>query len=509
MPADLIADLRRVVGSAHVATRMPDRTAYGRDLWPRSQLDRLAGEAPSLPQAVVWPGDPEQVCAVVRSCADAGVPLIPFGAGSGVCGATLPVLGGVVVDMKRLKAIRRVDPQAGEIEVEAGLVGERLERKLERRGLTLGHFPSSILCSTVGGWVAGRSAGQCSSRYGKIEDMVLDLEVVTGDGVLRRTPRVGQVAGGPDWNQVFIGSEGTLGLVTSASLRVHPQPEARAFRGWLAPDVAAGLAIMRDTMQAGLRPAVVRLYDPLDTVMVGRDGSDSERRGPTARLKTLVESGGALKQRATRFVLRHPRLVNALVGRLPERALLVVMTEGGAAEARGADDAIARIARSHGAEDLGEEPGRAWLAHRYHVSYKQSAVYEMGAFVDTFEVATTWSRLRPLYDAVRAAAGRHVVVMAHFSHAYPGGCSIYFTFAGTGRDPAAMRDRYDATWQGALDAAQAQGAAIAHHHGAGLSRASHMPAEHGEARRWFEALKGVLDPAGILNPGKLFAEGRG
>lgn len=506
----LLEGLRSDVGAAHVSTDLPDRDACARDMWPRTTLDWMADEPPRPPDAVVWPGDPAQVAAVVRRCAAARVPIVPFGAGSGVCGGAQPVRGGIVVDLKRLKRVRWVDPAAGVAEVEAGLVGELLERRLEAQGLTLGHFPSSILCSTVGGWLAARSAGQCSSRYGKIEDMVVDLEVVTGDGRVRRTPPAGAPGVGSDWIQIFVGSEGTLGILTAATLRVHPLPPARRFRGWLVPDVDAGLEVMRRTMQAGLRPAVLRLYDPLDTALVGA-GPDDEppsSAGHLGRLKAaLGDAAPGLRRRATAALLASPRLVNLAAGALPRRCLLVTVSEGDEAEARETDEAIARFARPAGARDLGEGPGRRWLAHRYDVSYKQSRVYMDGAFVDTFEVATTWSGLRALYDAVRRAVAPHVVVMAHFSHAYPGGCSIYFTFAGSAPTPAAMRERYDAAWRAALEAAASAGACIAHHHGVGLSRLPYMDREHGEARRWFDALKPVLDPAGILNPGKVFGEG--
>ncbi len=500
-PTAIRDGLRSIVGD-RMSTTPPDRTAYARDLWPRTQLDRLVGDPPERPLAVVWPTSPEEVAAIVRLCAAQRVPIVPFGAGSGVCGGARAVPGGIVVDLKRLKRIRRIDRAAMVVEVEAGFVGERFERTLERHGLTLGHFPSSILCSTVGGWVAARSAGQCSSRYGKIEDMVVDLEVVTGDGRIRRTAR----AGGLDWNPIFTGSEGTLGLITAATLRVHAQPAARAFRGWRMPSVAAGLEVMRRTMQAGLRPAVMRMYDSLDTLLVG--SKDDAKGGQLGRLKAIFAGTGqvdALKQRATRAALASPRLLNFAVDRLPDTALLVTVTEGSEAEARRTDEAIADYALAVGALDLGEQPGRAWMAHRYDVSYKQSKLYRAGAFVDTFEVATTWDGIQPLYHAVRRAVSAEVLVMAHFSHVYPGGCSIYFTFAGTGRDPADMRRRYARVWQQALDATVARGAAIAHHHGAGLSRRSHMPATHGEAARWFAALKAACDPAGILNPGKLFA----
>lgn len=501
---DILEGLRAVVGD-RLSTTPPDRVAYARDLWPRSQLDRLAGDPGERPLAVVWPTSVDEVAAIVRHCAAHRVPIVPFGAGSGVCGGARAVPGGIVVDLKRLKRIRRLDRAAGLVEVEAGFVGETFERTLARHGLTLGHFPSSILCSTVGGWVAARSAGQCSSRYGKIEDMVVDLEVVTGDGRVRRTATAG---GGLDWNAIFIGSEGTLGLITAVTLRVHPAPAARAFRGWRMPSLAAGLGVMRRTMQAGLRPAVMRMYDPLDTLMVGSK-DESKGGGHLGRLKALLAGTGqlaALEQRATRAALSAPRLVNFAIRRLPEQSLLVTVCEGSAAEARDTDEAIAEHALAAGAVDLGEQPGRAWMAHRYDVSYKQSKVYRAGAFVDTFEVATTWEGIEPLYEAVRLAVAPEVLVMAHFSHVYPAGCSIYFTFVGTGRDPGEMRRRYDRAWKAALDATLSRGAAIAHHHGAGLSRRSHMPATHGEARRYFAALEAACDPAGILNPGKLFAE---
>lgn len=498
----VIRALRAVVGEAGVSTTPPDRLAYGRDLWPHSQLERMSGAPPRRPAAVVWPRSTDEVAAVVRACAAHRVPIVPFGAGSGVCGGARSLPDGVVVDLKRLRRVRRLDEDAAVVEVEAGLVGERFERWLESRGWTLGHFPSSILCSTVGGWVAGRSAGQCSSRYGKIEDMVVSLEVVTGDGVVRDTATAG---GGLDWNAVFVGCEGTLGVITAARLRVHRQPAARAFRGWRMPSVAAGVDVMRQVMQAGARPAVMRLYDPLDTLLVGSKGGGGG--GQVGKLKALLASeSAALRQRALGWILSAPGLLNRAVRALSGPALLVTVCEGDEAEARETDALLERVARAAGGADEGEGPGRRWMAHRYDVSYKQSGLFRSGAFVDTFEVATTWGRVEALYDAVRRAVAGEVLVMAHFSHVYAGGCSIYFTFVGTGRDVDAMRARYDRAWKAALDCAQGQGAALAHHHGAGLSRRRHMPAAHGEARRYFVGLKGALDPAGILNPGKLFAD---
>jgi alkyldihydroxyacetonephosphate synthase len=508
--AGLVEELRVRLGRGAVSTERPEREAVGRDLWPRSLLESFSAAAPG-PAAVVWPDSPAQVAEVVRLCARERVPIVPFGAGSGVCGGARAVPQGIVLDVKRIKAIRSLDAERGLVEVEAGAMGELLERRLERAGLTLGHFPSSIQCSTVGGWVAARSAGQCSTRYGKIEDMVVDLEVVTGDGEIRRTPPVGRP--GPDWNALIVGSEGTLGVITAATLRVHPAAAHRCFRGWLVPNLEAGFEVMRRTLQAGHRPAVLRLYDPLDTRMAGQkyahgDG-DASGAEPAGRLKTLLEGAGdasAPGARALRALIGSARLTNLAIGALPGQCLLISVAEGSVVEAQTTDAAIAGFARGVRARDLGEAPGRHWLAHRHDVSYKQSRIYRAGAFVDTFEVATTWAKLPALDRAVRKALGPHVVVMAHFSHGYAGGCSIYFTFVGTGARPADMLRRYQTAWKAALDAALAEGAVLAHHHGVGLSRATHLPAAHGEARRWYTALKGALDPAGVLNPGKIYGE---
>ncbi len=504
----LLSELRAALGEDAISTTRPDREAVGRDLWPRLLLESFAGPAEG-PAAVVWPRSAAEVSLVVRRCAAHGVPIVPFGAGSGVCGGARAETFGIVLDLKRMKAVRALDPETLTVTVEAGCMGELFERRLERAGLTLGHFPSSIQCSTVGGWVATRSAGQCSTRYGKIEDMVVDLEVVTGDGVVRRTPPAG--APGTDWNGIFVGSEGTLGVITAATLRVHPAPAARRFRGWLAPTTEAGLEIMRRTLQAGHRPAVLRLYDPLDTRMAGQRSDEAAEGesggGQAARLRAALEGAGdadAPAARALRALLAMPRAVNLAIGALPGQSLLVTVSEGEADEARATDEAIAGFARAVRARDLGEGPGRHWFAHRHDVSYKQSRVYRAGAFVDTFEVATTWARLPALYRAVRRALSNHVLVMAHFSHAYPGGCSIYFTFLGSGADRDAMLERYGRAWKAALDAAAGCDAVLAHHHGVGLSRASHLPRAHGPARRWYTALKATLDPAGILNPGKIY-----
>jgi len=489
----------------------PDRITYARDLWPRHHLavseGRIAEHRPGL---VVWPESTEEVAEIVRWCAGSGVPLVPFGAGSGVCGGILPTSDVVVMDLKRMKRWRRLERDAPWLEVEAGALGITLEEALNDQDLTLGHFPSSILCSTVGGWVAARSAGQCSGLYGKIEDMVASLECVVGRGeVVRFERRVH----GPDATPLIIGSEGVLGVVTSAKLRLHPAPPARAFGAYSFPSVEAGWSAMREMFQAGLRPAVARLYDPFDS-MIARMGAGRRARraaaapapAPTAKPRTrrMGPGAGAL---ALRSALRVPGLVNKVVDLIGTRvstgATLVLIFEGSLDAGREDMARAHAIALRLGARALGEEPARHWLDHRYSVSYRQAPVFMAGAFSDTMEVAAPWSRLEGLYHAVRAALGRHVFVMAHLSHAYPDGCSIYFTFAGSASSVGAAEATYDAAWRGALDAAIAAGGTLSHHHGVGRSKAPRLGGELGLGVDVVHALRGALDPAGIMNPGNL------
>jgi len=510
---DLAAALHRALPALRVSADAADRVAYARDLWPRHHLDVRAGNvAEHRPGAIAWPESTADVQELVRWAARTRTPLVPFGAGSGVCAGVLPREDVVVVDLKRMARWRRFDPAAPSLDVEAGHMGVPLEDELNRRGFTLGHFPSSILCSTVGGWVAARSAGQASGYYGKIEDMVAALECVTGTGdvvTLRRR------AHGPDLVPLVVGSEGTLAIVTSATLRLHPAPTSRGFASFTFGTVEAGWEAMRAIFQAGLRPAVCRLYDPFDAMIA--------RRGAVKRERPARPGGGARERehapgRGTallRSILRRPAALNGLLAtragaRAMGGAMLVLVFEGtDERPVRDAEEAR-RIAERLGATYDGEGAARRWLQHRYSISYRQAPALADGLFIDTMEVAATWSRLGALYDGVRRALGESVFVMAHFSHAYPDGCCIYFSFAGSaatdtppgGWDEGCQRV-YDATWQRALDAAIAAGGTLAHHHGVGRSKAPRLGPELGAGVGVVRALQRAFDPHGILNPGSL------
>jgi alkyldihydroxyacetonephosphate synthase len=529
-------ELETIVGPRRVSTRAVDLETYARDMWPRLLIAYREGMPPAhRPHAVVWPEHVREVVAIVRVARELGLPIVPYGGGSGVCGGAIPLYGGITIDTKRMQQLRAVHSEELVCDVEAGLSGERFERELARRGYPFGHFPSSIYCSTVGGWLATRAAGQLSTKYGKVEDRVAGLTVVTGRGEVIETDGPNRALRGPNWTQLIVGSEGTLGIITSARLRVSPAPQLRVFRGFEVDDVAAGVEAIRRVLQKGLRPAVIRLYDELDTLINSfghKSGTqhDDSTRAPTPPIETgalpampaaepprddgvvdrllALARGKGLRQNAMKAALGRSELVNKVFGTVAEKIArrgcrLIIGLEG----ARIRTEVEAQLTFSEleasGARDKGEDPGWAWLAHRYAVSYRMSPVFRDGAFVDTMEVASSWQRLMDLYHAVREAIGRHAVVMAHFSHAYADGCSIYFTFAGHAADAAGASRIYDAIWRDGLEATTRVGGTISHHHGVGLLKAPYMAGEHREAMAIFEAAKHALDPDTIFNPGKM------
>jgi alkyldihydroxyacetonephosphate synthase len=481
---------------ARASTSVPDRVAGARDLWQRRLLEVQHGAAvvaERLPAAVVRPESADEVLELVELARREGLGLVPYGAGSGVCGAIECGPRTLVVDTKRLRDFSVTE--AGTLRVGPGALGLELEKELERRGLTLGHFPSSILCSTVGGWVAARGAGQCSGRYGKIEDMVVAATTVLGTGqcVTFRRRRAGL-----NLVPLLVGSEGTLGIFTELELTAHAVPAERVFTAFELPSTQAGIGVLRRLYQAGLRPAVARLYDPLDSLLLGR-----HRRAHPA--SSSVAPWDAERYQGLARWLAHPRLVSFGIG-LAERTLmrqtkLLLVFEGERGEAQEDAEHALRIAREAGGVTLGEEPARHWFERRYAVSYDQSLIFRQAAFSDTFEVAAPWSHIESMYEAVRSALGRRALVMAHLSHAYPDGCSIYFTFLAPSPGLEVARV-HESLWREALNAAREAGGTISHHHGIGRLRAEALGDELGAGGlELLSRVKQAWDPDRLLCAG--------
>lgn len=538
-------DLMALLGPSQVSERQTDRRSYARDLWPLQLLRSLYHQPPPLPAVIVWPRSEAEVVGVVGLARRHRCPLTPFGGGSGVLGGAMPSPNGLVMDLKRMDFVGKVDPLSATVVVGPGVLGWHLEEKLKAQGYTLGHFPSSLMTATVGGYVATRSAGQFSSRYGKIEDMVTSLRFVTGTGEIIDTEQLSP-ASTLDLCQIILGSEGTLGVVTSIRLRVHRAPSTALYRGIRFHSLEQGLNAMRAIMQAGLRPSVLRLYDELDTFLVGRGdkplpekpsqasplagahaephaGSHADAAhapsesahsgGEKSSIGSYLKSGARslldrfpqVARSAVRVALGRPALLEAAVDRfLPHDLLLILGCEGEPEEVEATLESMLRLSHHAGGQDLGPEPGERWLKKRYDVSFKMPTFFYHGAFVDTVEVAATWEHIPALYHAVRHAVADQVMIMAHFSHAYPEGLSIYFSLGGSADSLETAEQRYHTAWKNALAVVHQAGGTVSHHHGVGQMKAAQVMEEQGPFVERWQHLKRYLDPDGILNPGKLF-----
>ncbi len=543
--ATLFDALASIVGERRVSNADRDRDVYAQDMWPRLLIRRRhGGPLEHRPHVIVWPESEREIAAIVRLANKRNIPIIPYGGGSGVCGGAVPLRGGITVDLKRMDAIQSISRAELVVDVQAGTNGERFERELRAKGYTLGHFPSSIYCSTVGGWLACRAAGQLSTKYGKIEDRVVGLTFVTGTGEVIQTDEFARARRGPDWTQLIVGSEGTFGIITSARLRISPAPEITILRGYAFESVEAGTEAIRHVMQRGLRPAVVRLYDEVDTfinhlspfeshseealetdglcpwpakgagalpdlpVALPKANTPHDPKGMSRVLHFGRKLGRRIKHDVTAAALSKPGLVNGAFGTLANTisktgCKMIVGLEGTRLRTEvEAQLTFAALERAGGVDE-GEEPGLRWLAHRYAVSYKMSPMFREGSFVDTMEVAATWERLPDLYQSVKEAIAAHAIVMAHFSHAYADGCSIYFSFAGRADGLQKTQNKYDSIWRDGMAAVTRVGGTISHHHGIGMLKGQAMHGEHREAMTLFRALKHTFDPSNIMNPGKM------
>jgi len=459
VPAELVAELRSV---APVIDDVAEVAEASRDWWPLAMHWALVGQVPSRAAVLVRPEDAGQVAEVLRRCTAHGLPVTPAGGRSGVSGASVPVFGGIVLDLTGLAGVGEVDEVSGVVEVLAGTFGPDLEEALQGiHGLSVGHFPQSFDLATVGGWVACRGAGQYSTRYGKVEHLVVGLEVVLADGTIVRTGGAPAAAVGPDLTQLFLGSEGTLGIVTRVWLRTHPVPPTTGKAAYWFASFGDGIEACQRILRRGATPAVLRLYDPAEAAR--SHGGDGDRA-----VLLVLDEGDELLVQATMAV------VDAECGE----------TGGGD---RGGDELV-----------------DGWLAHRNDTSALQ-ALTQRGFVVDTMEIAGPWSRLGELYAAVPAAilAVPHArVATCHLSHSYSDGACLYFTFAAT-PPPDEVESTYVALWDAGQRAVLAHGGNLSHHHGVGLNRARFAPEALGSAFSVLTAVKAVLDPRGILNPGKL------
>ena len=459
--------LENALPSGRVVRDEETRRGHAHDYWALEAIHDVAGNPTEPPPAVVFPESTAEVSRILEIADDERTAIVPYGLGSGVCGAVRPGGDALVVDLSRMNGLVNLNAVACTAKVQAGLNGAECERLFGEQGFTLGHFPQSIGVSTVGGWVATRASGQLSTRYGNIEDLVLALEVVLPGGRVINTFPAPRAATGPDIREIILGSEGTLGIVTEIDFKLSPKPAVKAGFAARLKSWNDGLGITRELLQAGWRPAVLRLYDGIE----------------------------AQRNFGEWFPEREP--------------LLLVMSEGTEAMRAALDlelDAALTACTSRGGEVLGDAPLQHWLGNRNHVP-SWDELLGNGLVVDTIEVSATWDRIEELHGKVTAAIEAVpgvLVASGHTSHGYTTGVNIYFTFVGSSKEEKDQERLYTDAWGAAMEATIACGGSIAHHHGIGRIRRDFLPRELGDTGiEVLRSVKKALDPNGIMNPGVL------
>jgi len=467
--------LTAIVGADYLRTGDHERLLYAGG---KSTLDLLRRKQThqDAPDAVLLPADEDQIAAVLAYCSHHGIAVVPFGGGTSVVGGLDPIRGEfasvISLDLRRLDELHWLDETSHEAELGAGVTGPDAERLLGERGFSLGHFPQSFLFATIGGFAATRSSGQGSAGYGRFNDMIRGLRVITPAGVLD-LGRAPESAAGPDLRELFTGSEGVFGIITRVRLRVHPTPETALYEAWSFPDFATGAAALRAVTQTGTGATVLRLSDEAETGV---------NLATTSNIGEQTITGGCLG---------------------------ITVFEGPPEHAQSRHAETRAVLEANGGTSLGEGPARAWEQGRFDAPYLRDSLLAAGALCETLETATRWSNVPTLKAAVTEAlttslaeSGTPALVLCHISHVYPTGASLYFTVVAGQRGD--VTEQWRAAKVAACEAITRVGATITHHHAVGADHRPWMTAEVGELGvKVLHAVKQAVDPAGILNPGKL------
>jgi alkyldihydroxyacetonephosphate synthase len=454
--------------SGTVSTHPGELAAHARDQWALAKLREARGDRVTPPAALVFPRSTDHVATTLAWAQETGTPVVPRGAASGLAGGAEALQRSVVIDLSLMEAILGIDAVSQTVETQAGIRGSALEAALEPRGMTVGHYPESLEVSTVGGWVAAASAGYASAGYGSIEDVLVGLTAVLPGGSVLRLKPIPRSAAGPDLRRLYVGSEGTLGVITEVTLVTSRLPAGRLWESFRPHSFESGAAFVREIVQRGHRPLVVRLLDEAEA---------------SALFSAFGQAGPAL----------------------------IVGFDAGAPAAEAQAFELQQLAKELGARSLGPELAEHWWGHRHDpVAWYEGAMgpertFGPGVVVDAVDVAGLWRLLPHLYADVRGALLGHAeVVRCSLGHPEVTGASLHFSFLARAADDREAERVYRETWDDAMHACLSAGGTITHHHGVGLLKVPHMAAEAGgsgiDALR---RIKAALDPSGVMNPGKL------
>ncbi|HEY6777428.1 MAG TPA: FAD-binding oxidoreductase [Thermoleophilaceae bacterium] len=494
--ADLQAALEGAVGGDQVSTDPLDRVVHARGKCLRDLIRHRRGDLGRLPDVVVRPRREDEVAAVMRAALEADAVLIPFGGGTNISGSleapeeeerTV-----ISVDMGLMDRVLEIDEESRLARVQSGVLGPRLEEQLNTRGWTLGHFPDSFTHSTLGGWIATRSSGMQSDKYGDVADLTRAVRVVTPAGILSTRP-VPHASTGPSVREMVLGSEGRLGIITEATVHVHRVPERRAILGYLFPSWSEALAAMREIAASEASPSVTRVSDSYETQF-----SFATRKHPS-----LLDR---LKSKALSEYLERRRDFD-----LEAMCLSFIGYEGGKDYVATQRKLVGRIVSSHGGLCVGKGPGELYDQKKFDTPYIRDYLLDRGAPGDVSETSAPWSALPKLYDNVTAEARRAFdelgvrgYIMCHLSHSYHSGACLYFTFA---FKPSGQRDvleEYDAVKVAIQQTFVDSGATLSHHHAVGTEHAQWLEEDiSGPGVVMVRAVFDGVDPGANLNPGKI------
>jgi len=495
-PEAFIAELSTLVGQGHVTTDDHDRVVhtYGKSI--RDLLRIRANDLPRTPDLVVYPADESEVASVVAAAVAADAVIIPFGGGTNIAGSLdpQPTEERVIIslDLGRLDRVLSIDEGSGLATIQAGAQGPSIEEQLGAKGWTMGHFPDSFTHSTLGGWVATRSSGMQSDKYGDIADITKGLRMVRPNGVVAIRP-VPSASTGPSVREMIIGSEGRLGIITEVTVQVHRTPAVREVLGYFFPTWEAGLAAMHEIAESDASPSVTRVSNARESGFSLATRKESKGIGATgekALLKVLTARGWDLEQLCLSFI----------------------GYEGTASHVRYEKHLVGAIVRKHGGIGVGKGPGAMYDQKKFDTPYLRDFLLDRGAAADVSETAAPWSRLQEVYDAANAAAnaaydrlGVHGWIMCHLSHSYHSGACLYFTFAFiTGDDPIGEYEQVkSAIQQSFVD----HGATLSHHHAVGVEHSPWMEQDiSSEGVAIMRGLFDSADPGANFNPGKILAD---
>jgi len=491
----LLDEIRTILGPDQISLQPLDRLqhSYGKSF---PDLFRVRnGIVSRAPDAVLFPDSHEQVESLVKLAQKLDFCLIPFGGGTNIVGGINPQADDtrpmMTLSLRNMNRLISIDRESRTATIQAGALGPKLESDLAEHGHSLGHFPDSFEYSTLGGWLATRSAGMQSDAYGKIEDMVVSIKIVTPSGTIVTKP-VPASSAGPDLNRFMVGSEGILGVITEATMRVHKTPAVRDYRGYLFKSFEDGVRGIQECLDRGFTPSMIRLQDSGESELAFN--MRAPKRGIEGWLQNRVK--GWLRLRG--YI---------------EPCILIVGIEGGDVSTAVTLPHSRKILKSHGGFSLGKSVGDTWSKDKFNIPYLRDYIMDYGCMADVAETSTLWSYVLPLYaatiEAVKARFRQEDgtgFIGCHISHTYKTGACLYFTFAA--RQPEGKElEHYYGYKRLVTDMIMSLGGTLSHHHAVGTEHRPWMTLEVSPAGlQALHALKASLDPKGVLNPGKLLPE---